>query len=105
MAAADEHFTAEGIPSWKRQITSFMMGLIGYSTVWYLGLKLVDILLVSTVITTGPGFIAFMVLFIGFVLSLIAAAWTGYAVYNAAMSFEPSRIKNWFKRSTEPTVA
>lgn len=104
MAAADEHFASEGMPSWKRQVTSFMLGLIGYGTVWYLGLKLTDILLTATVITTGPGFIAFMVLFIGFVLSLIAAAWTGYAVYNAAMSFEPSRIKNWFKRA-EPAAA
>jgi hypothetical protein len=104
-ASIDEYFISEGLPSWKRQLTSFMLGLIGYGAVWYLGLKLVDILLVATVATTGPGFIAFMVLFIGFVLSLIAAAWAGYAVYNVAMSFEPSRIKNWFKRSAEPATA
>ena len=103
MAAANEHFASEGLPTWGRQLTSFMLGVIGYGTVLYLGLKLVDILLAATVITVGPGFIAFMVLFIGFVLSLIAAAWTGYAVYNAAMAFEPSRIKNWFKREPDVT--
>jgi hypothetical protein len=106
-AAVDEYFVGEGLPSWKRQVTSFMLGLIGYGTVWYLGLKLVDILVVSTVVTTGPGFIAFMVLFIGFVLSLIAAAWTGYAVYNAAMAWEPKRLVQrcggWFGK--QPAAA
>ena len=102
-ASIDEYFVSEGLPSWKRQITSFMLGIISYGTVWYIGLKLTDILLAATVITTGPGFLAFMVLFIGFVLSLVAAAWAGYGIYNMAMAFEPSRIKNWFKR--EPDVA
>lgn len=100
--AVAEYFQAEGLPSWKRQITSFMLGLLSYGVTLYVGVSLTDILISAALMYSGPGFIAFMALFIGFTLSLIAATTAGYAVFNMAMSFEAGRlgrrVHGWFSR-------
>lgn len=100
MNGVNEYFASKGMPSWRRQITSFMFGLVSYAGVFYVGMALVDALALAAIAYTGVGFIAFLAVFIGFVLSLIAASTVGVAVYNAAMTFEFSNVKNrvstWF---------
>lgn len=100
MDSVNGYFAARGMPSWKRQITSFMLGLITYAGVFYVAMQLVDILALAAIMYTGVGFITFLTVFIGFVLALMAASTAGFAVYNAAMTFEYSNVKSrvtgWF---------
>lgn len=100
MNSVNGYFASRGMPSWKRQITSFMLGLITYAGVFYVAMQLVDILALAAIMYTGVGFITFLTVFIGFVLALMAASTAGFAVYNAAMTFEYSnvsnRVKGWF---------
>jgi hypothetical protein len=100
MNGVNEYFESKGMPSWRRQIMSFMLGLISYGATFYLGMMLVDMMALAAIAYTGVGFIAFMTVFIGFMLSLIASSTVGIAVYNAAMKFEFSNVKarvsSWF---------
>lgn len=100
MGSVDAYFESKGMPTWRRQVTSFMLGLISYGATFYVGMMLVDMLALAAITYTGVGFIAFMAVFIGFMLSLIGASTVGYYVYNAAMVFEFSNVKRrvagWF---------
>ena len=100
MNGVNEYFESKGMPTWRRQIMSFMLGLISYGATFYVGMMLVDMLALAAITYTGIGFISFMAVFIGFMLSLIGASTVGYAVYNAAMAFKFSNVKRrvigWF---------
>jgi hypothetical protein len=111
MDSVNGYFAARGMPTWKRQVTSFALGLITYAGVFYTAMQLVDILALAAVMYTGMGFITFLTVFIGFVLALMAASTAGFAVYNAAMTFEytnvKARVTDWFGsfKSKEPAHA
>jgi hypothetical protein len=92
-AAADDYFASINAPSWTRRVVSITLGLIGYGTVFYGLMQLVDVLCFAAIAYTGVGFISFMVAFLGVLASVIAACTAGKWVYDQAMVFEYSNFK------------
>ena len=98
--AADEYFKFTGIMSWKRQLISFTLGLLGYGATFYFLMQCVEVLVTAVMLYTGIGFISFMVAFLGICLTFMAAWWMGTKVYQLAANFDAAtvrqRVAGWF---------
>lgn len=89
-----------GAPSWKRVLLSATLGLLTYGGIFYGCMALVDAACFAAIAYTGVGFIAFMIAFIGIMVSMIGATTAGMWVYRQAMMFEytnvKARVSGWF---------
>lgn len=92
-AAADQYWASIHTPTWTRRIASIALGLVTYGGVFYGCMQVVDVICMAVVMYSGVGFLSFMAAFIGVLLALILATTTGTKVYEFAMSFEYSRVK------------
>lgn len=95
-AAAEDYFASINQPTWTRRLTSFALGMLTYGGVFYLSMQLVDMLVAATMLYSGVGFISFMAAFLGIIAALIAATTVGVYMYEFAMAFEASRVRDRF---------
>lgn len=88
------------LPSWTRRIVSTIIGITMSAVVSYGCLSLLDMLVFATAVYTGSQFLTFVVLFLGFVLTMMATMTAASKVYEACMQFEYSNVKarvsGWF---------
>lgn len=110
-AARERYFAAIKAPTWKRQVVSFLLGVVAYAATFYYGMALLDMLALAVLSFSGPGFLSFLTVFVGITVLMIAGVSAGKAVYNAAMSFDYANAKSSvvgffarFKKS-EPAAA
>jgi hypothetical protein len=94
--AWDEYSSVINQPTWVRRITSVALGLLTYGGVFYLSIQLVDMLVAGAMLYSGVGFISFMAAFLGICAALVAATTLGVYVYEFAMAFEASRVRDRF---------
>ena len=104
-AAWDKYTAWVQQPTWVRRVTSVALGLLTYGGVFYLSMQLVDVLVAGTMLYTGVGFISFMAAFLGICAALVAATTVGMYVYEFAMAFEASRVRDRFNAFTDSVKA
>lgn len=104
-AAWDKYTAWVQQPTWARRLTSVALGLLTYGGVFYLSMQLVDVFVAGTMLYTGVGFISFMAAFLGICAALVAATTAGMYVYELAMAFEASRVRDRFNAFTDSVKA
>lgn len=65
------------LPSGRRIIVSFIANLLLSGTAMYLGFSLTMYLAVGAALLTGSGFLVFMLMFIGYAISILASVIVG----------------------------
>ena len=104
-AAWDDYTAWLEQPTWARRVTSVALGLLTYGGVFYMGLQLVDVLVAGAMLYTGVGFISFMAAFLGLCAALVAATTVGVYVYEFAMAFDASRVRERFNSFADSVKA
>lgn len=93
------------LPSGKRIIVSMLAGIVLAGGLTYLGINLVVMATVGAAMLTGSAFISFMVMFIGYALTIIAAAVLGGKfqayVLSAGIDRDAKRVWNWLGAKTD----
>lgn len=108
-AALNDYFIATGQPSWKMQIAGIVAGLISAAAVTYYGMSLVNMLTVAVAMTSGPGFLSFLVAFVGIIVVLFGGM-TAYSVVSDKVSrinvdAVKSKFAGWFGRNEQVSAA
>lgn len=80
-------------PSVARQGVAVVAWLLSYASAFYGAITLLDSVVVAAMALTSSQFMLFLVVFIGFVVALIAAASAATLAYNAVMAFDAGAIK------------
>jgi len=101
------------LPSGKRVLISFIVGILAGGVTAYLGATLTMYLTVGAALLTGSAFIAFMVMFIGYALSILATAALAGKVQSFILSGDidrcyqkvSSRVVGWFGASKDFVTA
>jgi hypothetical protein len=105
-AAMEDLLGSISMPSWTRRLASTLLSVTMSAVVAYGCLSLVDALVLATAAYTGSQFLTFCVMFIGVVLTMMAAMTAATKVFEVAMEFEYSavktRVSNWFGGFRKP---
>ena len=89
-----EHIdTATQLPSSTRVFCATVGGLLAYAGSYYFAMAAVDVIVTAAMVYTGPGFIAFMIAFIGCVIAIVGAARLGFKVGMFILDADWSEIK------------
>ncbi len=91
--AADRYWAALKQPTWKRRIFAMLAGIVTFSAVYYYGMQLLEMLAVAMLMFSGPGFLAFLVIFIGMLAIIVTGVTLGNWVTAKVMVFEYSNAK------------
>lgn len=81
------------MPSKTRFIVSTLLGLLACASTLYFSMQLVEMLVIGAMLYTGIGFVSFVITFIGVFVALMGAVTAGSKVFDLAMSFEYSNVK------------
>jgi hypothetical protein len=84
-------FEALGLPSGKRVIVSFISGILAGGCTAYLGTSLITYLAVGCAVLTGSAFLTFMLMFIGYVIAILATGLVGGKVQAFILSGDIDR--------------
>lgn len=79
------------LPSGKRVLVSFIVGVLAGGVALYMGMQLTAMLAIGAVMLTGSAFIAFLALFMGYALSILATAVIGGKVQAFILSGDIDR--------------
>lgn len=93
-----------GLPSGKRVIVSFIAAILIAGTTLYLGMHLSMYLAVGAALLTGSSFIAFLCMFLGYALSILASVVVGGKVQSFILNGDidrtyeaaKSKVTGWF---------
>lgn len=85
-AAQDELFAELGVPSGKRLLASFVVGLITSMSVGWIGGYLSSALLAGVLLLTGSAFLGWIVYLLGVVLAVAASILAGKFAANYVLS-------------------
>lgn len=79
------------LPSTKRVLVSFIIGVLAGGVTLYMGMQLTAMLAMGAAMLTGSAFIAFLALFMGYALSILATAVIGGKVQSFILSGDIDR--------------
>ena len=104
--AVDEQL--ESLPTWKRNAIGLLANIVVVGAGLYVGMSIVTLLTNAAFVLTGSAFIAWMIYFVGYMFTWLAALGAGFLVQNmiieggaakiVAAKFDSakSRASGWF---------
>lgn len=79
------------LPSGKRVLVSFVIGVLAGGVTLYTGMQLTAVLAIGAAMLTGSAFIAFLALFMGYALSILATVVVGGKVQSFILNGDIDR--------------